>query len=227
MNYQLKTDPYSSHMIIRNWLFSFPSGRIILDVGTAMGLIGSISQEAGHIFYGIEPNVEWAILAEPFYKQIEFSSLEKTKDAYLSNYDIVICADVLEHLVDPERQLARLVRLQKPGSVFIISVPNIANIWIRLQLLLGKFDYTDRGILDRSHLRFFTQKTFYKMIASAGLDIIASEVTLIPLYLALPKLEQKKLSKFLYSTLWIVTRSFPTLFGYQFIVRAKKKYSQG
>lgn len=222
MNYQPKTDPYSSHTIIRNWIFSFPSGRRILDVGTATGMVGSMACEAGHKFFGVEPNMEWAKLAQPYYQQIMISPLEETEDEYLSNFDVVICGDVLEHLVNPEKQLDRLVRLQKPGTVFIVSVPNVANIVVRLQLLFGRFEYSDRGILDSSHLKFFTRATFNNMITSAGLDINVLKVTPIPMYLVIPKLEQWRFGRFLFSVLKVVTNFLPTLFGYQFVVKAVK-----
>jgi 2-polyprenyl-3-methyl-5-hydroxy-6-metoxy-1,4-benzoquinol methylase len=225
--YQLKNDPCSSHSIIRNWLVNYPPGQKVLDVGVATGVIGRISEDTGHLLFGIEPDAEWAKLAEPYYQQIEISTIEETSEDKISNFDIVICGDVLEHLVDPDAELARLVRLQGAGTVFIISVPNIANIWVRLQLLFGKFDYMDRGILDRSHLKFFTRKTFYEMISSTGLRIVDREVTPIPFYLAFPRLEKLLLGKFLYWLSNWFTHTFPTLFGYQFIVKAEKLPDQG
>jgi hypothetical protein len=88
--------------------------------------------------YGLEPNPQWLELAKPFYKEIFGGTLETAPQDFLSNYQVVICGDVLEHMPDPQVALTRLVGLQPAGAVFIISVPNVANVWVRMNLLLGQ-----------------------------------------------------------------------------------------
>ncbi len=162
--YQLKPDPWSSHSIIAGLLKPFPPGTRILDVGSASGTIGQLCQGRGFTLIGIEPVKEWADASLPYYHSVYPQDLAHTPDEILEGYQVVICADVLEHLPDPQVQLARLVQLQSPGTLFLISVPNIANLWVRLNLLFGKFDYSDRGILDRTHLRFFTRRTIIDLV---------------------------------------------------------------
>ncbi len=69
---------------------------------------------------------------------------------------------MLEHLSDPLAALVVGQPASRPGGVVIVSVPNVAHLWVRLSLLAGRFDYADRGILDRTHLRFFTRRTFLR-----------------------------------------------------------------
>jgi SAM-dependent methyltransferase len=86
--------------------------------------------------------------------------------------DAVLCLDVLEHLVDPWRMAERLVTLLAPGGVFVASLPNIRNERILRDLAFrGAWDYHDNGILDRTHLRFFTRRTAVALVAGAGLTV--------------------------------------------------------
>jgi SAM-dependent methyltransferase len=88
-----------------------------------------------------------------------------------ASVDLVLCLDVLEHLVDPWRAMARLTRALRPGGHVIISVPNIRHYSVTLPLLWsGRWQYEDAGILDRTHLRFFTRAGARALIAGAGLD---------------------------------------------------------
>lgn len=221
--YQDKLDRWSSHSIIKTKLRGYPSGTRILDVGTASGTLGRSLAERKFLIYGIEPNTNWTNQAKPYYKEIISSKLEDVQDEYLFGYDVIICADVLEHTPNPEMNLMRLANLQSNESKFIISIPNIANIWIRLNLTLGRFDYSDRGILDRTHLRFFTKRSLIELIDSSGLKISSLEVTPIPLDLIHPFFYKSYLGKVVKFVLYQVTRLIPTLLGYQFIVEAERK----
>lgn len=89
-----------------------------------------------------------------------------------SSLDLILCLDVLEHLVDPWKLAARLQKLLKPGGALIISVPNIRNRLVLFPLLFkGKWDYAEAGILDRTHLRFFVRETAIQLVESAGLQV--------------------------------------------------------
>lgn len=217
-----KSDPWSSHGRIHSILSGMQVGKRVLDVGTATGTIGRMCRNTGLHLYGLEPNPEWAKTARPYYEKLCVSLLENCPDEFLRYYDVIICADVLEHMTDPESALRRLVMLQNTGSVFLISVPNIANLWIRLNLLLGKFEYTERGILDRTHLRFFTQKSFFALVQSAGLRVNHLHVTPIPLFLAFPALSDQPWGYATLKALSHITNLFPRLLGYQFLVEAEK-----
>ncbi len=87
-------------------------------------------------------------------------------------FDYILLADVLEHLKDPGGLLRRVVPCLNDGGEIIISIPNVAHLFVRLRLMLGHFEYQDRGILDRTHLRFFTLASMRRMIDDASCRIL-------------------------------------------------------
>jgi len=219
--YHDKPSPWSSHSRIVARLNSLPAQNKVLDVGTATGMLARLCPNTSLRFFGVETNADWAQVASPYYEKIWIQSIDEMEEELLRGYNAVILGDVLEHLSAPEPALKKLVNLQVPGSLFMISVPNIANFWVRLNLLFGRFDYTDRGILDRTHLRFFTRKTLVGMIKNAGLEIVSIRATPIPLELV-SKFFVTAPGKPLHAAFAWLTSLFPTMLGYQFIVEAKK-----
>jgi len=216
-----KPSPWSSHSRIAASLKKLPAQSRVLDIGTASGTLARMCQAHPLQLFGVEPNPDWARSAAPLYEKIFVGSIQDAEDGFLAGYDVVVLGDVLEHLPMPEMVLQKLVSLQSSGTIFIISVPNIANLWVRLNLLLGKFDYTDRGILDRTHLRFFTRKTLLAMLKKSGLEIVSIEVTPIPLelvsrfFLSVP-------GRWIHALFARLTSLLPTLLGYQFVLKARK-----
>ncbi len=216
-----KPSRWSSHSIIAAHLNALPAQNKILDVGTASGTLARMCQNNPLRLFGVEPNPEWAQIAAPLYEKIWVGFIDDIDDEFLKGYDAVVLGDVLEHLVAPETVLQKLAAFQGSNAVFMISVPNIANLWVRLNLLFGRFDYTDRGILDKTHLRFFTRKTLITMLKNTGLEIVSIQVTPIPLELV-SKFFVSIPGKFLHAAFARLTSLFPTLLGYQFIVEARK-----
>lgn len=220
--YQDKPDPWSSHTVIADWVKTMPPDAQILDVGTASGTLARMCASTGQHWHGLEPVAAWGEIARPFYERFFIGGIEIAPDEFLSGADFVILGDILEHLANPTDVLNRLVELQEPGTQFAISVPNIANLYVRIKLLFGSFDYVDRGILDRTHLRFFTRKSFIEMLTSCGLEIIKMRVTPMPLNLIHPFFANNPLGKFLHSALAKVSLGWPTMLGYQLIALAQK-----
>lgn len=218
--YKEKLDPWSSHSIIFTWIDQYQSSVRLLDVGTASGMLGKRFFNRGIHLTGIEINPDYAAIATPYYDEFYCLNIENVPPNVLLNQDIVVCADIFEHLPDPGKVLRNLVILQKPGTQFFVSVPNVANFWIRLNLLLGKFNYTENGILDRSHLRFFTSKTFRQLLKDSNLEITKLEVTPIPLTRVSSFFERKSFGILLHGLLAQITRLFPNFLGYQFVARA-------
>ena len=219
--YHDKPSHWSSHSRIVARLTNLPAHQNVLDVGTATGVLARMCNNNSLRFFGVEPNANWAQTASPFYEKIWIQTIEAMDDESLAGYNAVILGDVLEHLSAPETVLQKLVNLHPSSSFFMISVPNVANLWVRLNLLFGVFDYADRGILDRTHLRFFTRKTLTAMLKNVGLDIVSIQVTPIPLELV-SSFFISPVGKEIYSAFAWLTSLFPTLMGYQFIVEAKK-----
>lgn len=86
--------------------------------------------------------------------------------------DAVLCLDVLEHLVDPWRMIRRLTALLRPGGVLVASVPNVRHVRVVAPLLFGgDFRYGDQGLLDRTHLRFFTRRTVVELLECGGMRV--------------------------------------------------------
>lgn len=217
-----KKQAWSSHWYILRWLEEFKPGTRMLDIGTASGILGQSLAGSGFNLTGLEPNNSWARMAQPYYQKFWVGTIEEAKPEIIQGQDVVILADILEHLPNPECVLKRLLNLQPEGCVFIISAPNIANIVIRLNLLFGRFDYQDRGILDQTHLRFFTRRTLLKLLELSGLEILDCIVTPVPLSLVNTFFETSAFGRLFYAGLNKFTKLFPTLFGYQFVIKARK-----
>jgi hypothetical protein len=118
--------------------------------------------------------------------------------------------------------LRRLIALQRPGCTAIVTVPNVAHLWVRLQLLLGRFDYAERGILDRTHLRFYTRRTFQALLTAAGLRVVGLEAPPPPLGLVHPFFERMAPGRAVQRAAAWGARAWPTVLGYQFLAVAVK-----
>jgi 2-polyprenyl-3-methyl-5-hydroxy-6-metoxy-1,4-benzoquinol methylase len=217
-----KPSPWSSHSIIAAQLQALPDQSKVLDVGTASGTLARMCMDKPLHLFGVEPNADWAQIASPLYERIWIGSIDEIGKDCLAGYDAIILGDILEHLPNPEQVLQKLIEHQPEDCLFMISVPNIANLWVRLNLMIGRFDYADRGILDRTHLRFFTRKSLVAMVENAGLRILSIRATPIPLEL-ISNFFNTSPGGFLYGLLARCTALMPTLLGYQFIVEARKR----
>jgi 2-polyprenyl-3-methyl-5-hydroxy-6-metoxy-1,4-benzoquinol methylase len=126
-------------------------------------------------------------------------------------YDLLLFGDTLEHVPDPVAVLPALATTLRPGATLVVSTPNVANWAIRLGLLLGRFRYTDRGILDRTHLRFYTRRTLVEMTEQSGFQV-DRVVGTIPV----PLLRSEPLCRLAHA----VGNLRPSLFAYSFVVTA-------
>jgi 2-polyprenyl-3-methyl-5-hydroxy-6-metoxy-1,4-benzoquinol methylase len=220
--YVLKPDPHSSHSVILRWLGE-GRGRRLLDVGAADGLLSRQLTARGWCVTGIEGDPVLAQAGARHCERMITMNLDRDVPVGEGPFDVIVYGDVLEHLVDPRRVLVELDRSLAPGGFVIISVPNIAHLWIRLLLLIGRFDYLDRGILDHSHLRFFTERTLRAMLADAGLSVTRFTATPAPLYQILPVRWHRRWVAATHSINAAIARRARRLLGYQFIVLAHPK----
>ena len=151
----------------------------ILDVGCAVGYIGEYLRHTPPTRWlgGIELDEGAAALARPHYDQLIVGSVEDKKvwDQVGRDVDAMIFGDVLEHTSDPVRVLRMAQEHLADDGMVIISMPNIAHFRVRLRLLAGRFDYEEWGIMDRTHLRFFTLASARKMLRSSGFDVLHTE----------------------------------------------------
>jgi glycosyltransferase involved in cell wall biosynthesis len=140
------------------------------------------------------------------------------------DYDVVLCLDVVEHLSEPETFFLRLreSRQGRSDTLFVFSTANVAFLTIRLGLLLGRFEYGDRGILDITHRRLMTKRSFERMIRETGFDIETSRGTPVPLQLVFG---DGWLALWL-TRLWrVLCRVMPGLFAFQTVVTARARRS--
>jgi SAM-dependent methyltransferase len=217
--YEFKPFKYSSHYWILNALRGEKEPVRILDVGTASGYLGKSWRKSGHYIAGIEYDPAAAEKAREYYDAFQVADVESFAFPYRREFDYIVFADVLEHLRDPAAVLRRCLPALKESGKIVISVPNIANWIIRLGLLFGKFDYMDRGILDRTHLRFFTMRSLKQLMSEVSCQVLDLIPTPLPVQLVLPFTESKVLAP-LHEAHYALTRCWETLFAYQFVVVA-------
>lgn len=154
-----------------------PGGvRSVLDVGCSVGSLGaSIKASTGAQVTGIEYSAAMAAEAAKVLDRVfvgDATAVIDGPDLEGQQFDAIIFADVLEHLPDPWLTLRRAVRLLSPGGIIIASLPNIRHVSTIFHLVvLGYWPYRDRGIHDRTHLRFFTRRNVLELFRSADLSI--------------------------------------------------------
>ncbi len=188
-------DPYSSHSIIwRRLEQAGLPGKRILELGVGDASLTEKMNQAGAQVVCVELDPQFASLAVPFAREVKVANAEhidyRPEDDQ-APYDLIVAADILEHLVDPETLLSKLKAGLKRGGLLIVSLPNVANLYVRLNLLFGRFPYHTKGILDRTHLRFYTLKSMRKMLAKTGWIVEESYVTSIPVAIVFPFLRAR------------------------------------
>jgi 2-polyprenyl-3-methyl-5-hydroxy-6-metoxy-1,4-benzoquinol methylase len=145
------------------------TGRRVLDVGCSSGYLARPLRERANTIVGLELDPAAASEAEAFCERVLVGDVETMAlPLEPGSFDVVLCGDVVEHLRDPAATLARLRPFLRPGGRLVLSTPNVANWAIRLSLLAGRWRYTDRGILDRTHAHLFTRATLREALEEAG-----------------------------------------------------------
>lgn len=196
-----------------NFVFNFiKDNSICLDVGPGDGKLGEALLQKKKCFMDcVEQNENNnKELSKKGFRNIfnlDLNFLSKNIEIEKKKYDYIIFADVLEHTVDPKTVLILFKDFLKDNGKIIISVPNVAFIQIRINLLFGKWNYTKFGIMDETHLKFFTIKTIKELVSSAELKCDK----VIPY-------NQFKSLKFLKPFQFF----FPSLFSYQIFISSSK-----
>ncbi len=152
----------------------------ILEAGCASGYFGGFLVSCGHIVWGVEPFEAAAEEASNLLTTVYNGTIEKFfKDYPNEQFDAIIFGDVLEHLANPLEVLQIAKAHLSPKGIVVASIPNIAHNAIRAMLIEGRWDYSDLGILDRTHLRFFTKDSLVDVFTDAGYSIeVLDRITL-------------------------------------------------
>lgn len=212
--------PASAYCSIRQVAAMISSGTV-LDVGCATGNLGLLLEGKPVTLWGIEADREAAMVTKKHYADVSIGDLDEPFcDPWPAmRFDYIVCADVLEHLIWPEQTLSSLAGKLNPEGRLIVSLPNVANLGIRWRLLLGNFEYEACGILDRTHLHFFTLSSARALLATCGLRIVEERyvpgLDELPAYVTirsiLRRLGWSEASDVGITNLW------PGLFAFQFI----------
>lgn len=172
---------YSQKVDLQNWnsshslaVLSIPPGSRVLDLGTADGSVACALKKRGCTVWGVEFDEQAAEAARRVCDRVIVADLEATHALDVledETFDVVLALDVLEHLRDPAPVLRRAASRLAPKGVAVVSIPNVTHGALRLNLLLGRFNYTEQGLLDRTHLRFFDRRSAEQLMSDAGLTI--------------------------------------------------------
>lgn len=197
--------------IDRQTINLIPRGSTVLDIGCATGFLGEyLIQEKNCIVDGVELGHEEASEARKKLRKVYEGDIENPlilKKIH-GRYDIVNASALIEHLKDPWTALRSWNKFLKKNGNIIISTSNIAHWSMRKNILRGKFNYEEYGILDNTHLRFFTYYTFQKLVKDSGYKI--DEVRIDSVGGGYPKV-----SKFF-------SKWYPNIFAYQMVIRGHK-----
>lgn len=161
------------------------SNKTVLDVGCSSGYLAKVLQAAGNTVSGIEFDPDAAELAAPYLAKIVVADLERTSLAEAfgdDRFEVIVFGDVLEHLRDPLTTLRQARQLLTPNGYIVVSIPNIAHGDVRMSLLLGRFNYTNMGLLDNTHVHFVTRSTLRELLRDAGFTATDVKVTKAPLF---------------------------------------------
>ncbi|MEO0493741.1 MAG: bifunctional glycosyltransferase/class I SAM-dependent methyltransferase, partial [Actinomycetota bacterium] len=165
--YEFKTSPHSSHGRIAR-LVGADTDRPVLDVGCGSGELAAVLRASGHTVVGVDQREpDGAAMRMDRFVAADLG--DGLPDEVGSGFGTVIAADVIEHLADPTTLMRDLGGATGSDGSVIISVPNFGHWYPRLRVAFGRWDYDERGILDRTHLRFFNRRTFLRAAAEAGL----------------------------------------------------------
>jgi len=217
--YAWKDTPEASHWVVLSSAEDHP-GRV-LDLGCGSGRVAAELRKRGHFVVGVDTTPEPETVERVdrlVVGDLDASLPDEVVDG--APYDVVLAADVLEHLRDPGRLLRELHRVCTPDAILVVSIPNIGHWYPRLRIGFGRFDYDHRGILDSTHMRFFTWRSFRGMAYRAGWLVEQRRVTGLPLEI-LEREGGPGLKRGMKRAVSLADRAgraaWPSLFAYQFV----------
>ena len=207
---------------IVNWV---PPRNYVLEIGCGSGtIIGYLARVKACRALAVEADPVMAAEARALGVEVlQGNVASETVQAALATrgpFDVIVFADVLEHLRDPGQVLKVVREWLTPSGCVLVSLPNVAHWSVRFRLLLGRFDYTDGFLMDRTHLRFFTRASARKMFEQCGYTVEEEKVRWAPfpgdrLWRRGPPF-RNALNAFL-------ARAMPGLHGYQFLFKLRRK----
>jgi 2-polyprenyl-3-methyl-5-hydroxy-6-metoxy-1,4-benzoquinol methylase len=224
VHYPLKHSQFSSHYFFRQLV---GHGQDVLDIGCGEGFFADLIADTNRVV-GIDllPQAsQQKALTQFITADLEHGLIDARAALGNQKFDKLVLQDVLEHVRFPEKILQDCHSLLRERGELLVSVPNVANITVRLALLLGNWNYAERGILDKTHYRFYTHKTARRLLEDNGYQVVRRLTTVMPIELVLGLPSQSLIMKILNRILAGATALMPGLMGYQcvFVARSQKK----
>ena len=220
--YSPKKSPLSSHKRVA---FFVPRNATVLDLGSEGNYIEELKEKQCNVVGITLSSLPDEVKGK--YDEVFIEDLDKEKWKEFiqgKKFDAIILADVVEHLKEPVKLISLLKDFLKNDGIVIASTPNIAHLYIRLCLLFGKFPYSKRGILDETHLHFYTKKSFKKLFENEGYLFVKRRFTPIPFELFSGKSKfTKLLTQIVEYSYYLFVKISPSLFAYQMVYVFRKK----
>jgi 2-polyprenyl-3-methyl-5-hydroxy-6-metoxy-1,4-benzoquinol methylase len=222
VHYPIKQARHSSHDYARRLV---GHNRDVLDIGCGEGFFAAELKKGGNRVVGVDslPAASQKDALEQYFSADLDDARGILHQLNGRRFDRVLLLDVLEHLVRPEQLLAQAKAALNGNGCLVVSLPNMAHLAVRLSLLIGRFDYAERGLLDRTHLRFFTRKTARRFLEENGIEILEVRATVAPLELVFGLSPSNPLMRALNAFHAVLTALFPGLLGYQFVFLARPR----
>lgn len=190
-----------------------------LDCGCGSGNNARILKERGWTVTGITISPDEQQAARAYCDQVYLFNLEAgLPEAVGTGYDLIVLSHVLEHLADPTALLQAVKKVLAPDGIVAVALPNALRLRERLKFTLGKFEYENNGIMDQTHLRFYTYSSAYKLLQLQGYNVLTNKaVGWFPLFQIRDRLPES----FVTAVDELVCKLWPGLFGFQLLYLVK------
>ena len=219
--YEFDFDPENTNTSHGLVVGMVPPGSRVLDVGCADGYLGDALSVKECTVHGVELDPEAAEAARTRLASVVVANaetLDYVAEFGADAFDVVVLADVLEHCVNPARVLAGALSVLSDTGILVISIPNVSHGSLRLGLLQGRWNYTPLGLLDETHLRFFTWSTLQDLLAEAGISVSQAWMTTADPLATEVEVDDEDLPDGLVD--WVRTQ--PLALAYQYVLTARR-----
>jgi 2-polyprenyl-3-methyl-5-hydroxy-6-metoxy-1,4-benzoquinol methylase len=220
-HYPIKQSLGSSHAYAQTFVGANHS---VLDIGCGEGHMAEELRTAGNVVTGLdvlERPAKLGALEQYISCDLENGFVTSIPQLRRKKFDCILLLDILEHLRRPEVILEHCHPLLDTDGQLIVSLPNVANIYVRLMLLIGHFNSKERGILDRTHVHFYTRRTAKQLLVENGYVVVKEKMTAMPLELVFGMSPQNPVMRLVNLTMRVLAALMPGLFGYQIMYVAR------
>jgi glycosyltransferase involved in cell wall biosynthesis len=221
VRYPVKRSLYSAHYYAFRLV---GKNQRVLELRCGDGAFGAELVRVGNSVVGLDPEPKVPVTAgfEDVIRADVEEGLAHLAHNSAQQFDRILMLDILEHLREPASILELAKALLTPRGKLILSVPNAVNLTVRAMVMFGRFRYSDRGILDWSHLRFFTAESITDLLRKQGYRITARHYTVIPLERVIPMRSDSGLLRLGGRVLRVITALAPDLFAYEIVLAAER-----